>query len=272
MTGPQRWRLRHRRGTAAALLAPWPPEEERHSRQVAVCQVQGPSAVVLGSTQHRDLISGAGAGGGTAGVDAAASGGAEVDPGGAGGADAEGLPVFASSGPVVVRRRTGGGAVWVAPGAQAWVDVWVPRGDPLWDDDVVVAGRWIGAAWRQALLDLGVAPGTVAVHQGRLLDGPWSAAVCFAGVGPGEVLVDGRKLVGLAQRRTRHGAWFHTSAHWRWDPAPLVAAFARRGWLSDGAARAEQQLRPVAVGLADVVEVDGPDAVAEAVAAAVVTC
>ena len=25
MTGPQRWKLRHRRGTAAALLAPWLP-------------------------------------------------------------------------------------------------------------------------------------------------------------------------------------------------------------------------------------------------------
>ena len=37
----------------------------------------------------------------------------------------------------------------------------------------------------------------------------WSSLVCFGGVGAGEVTVDGRKVVGLAQRRTRHGAWFH---------------------------------------------------------------
>ena len=34
---------------------------------------------------------------------------------------------------------------------------------------------------------------------------PWSDLVCFAGLGPGEVLLDGRKLVGLSQRRTRNG-------------------------------------------------------------------
>ena len=28
----------------------------------------------------------------------------------------------------IVRRRSGGGAVWLAPGAQLWVDVWVPAG------------------------------------------------------------------------------------------------------------------------------------------------
>jgi lipoate---protein ligase len=34
---------------------------------------------------------------------------------------------------------------------------------------------------------------------------PWSELVCFAGIGPGEVMLDGRKLVGLSQRRTRDG-------------------------------------------------------------------
>ena len=234
------WRLGHRRGPAATLLAPWPTEEERHLRQVAICQVQGPAAVVLGSTQRRDL---------TADSQAGSDG----------------------PGPVMVRRRTGGGAVWVAPGAQAWVDAWIPRDDPLWDDDVVAAARFLGEAWRQALLPLGLAADRVTVHQGRLLDGPWSATVCFAGVGPAEVLVDGRKLVGLAQRRTRHGAWFHTSAHWRWDPAPLVAALDAHGWLPVDAARAEHELRPLALGLGDVVAAAGPEVVADAVTAAVVS-
>ena len=39
---------------------------------------------------------------------------------------------------------------------------------------------------------------------------PWATSVCFGGVGTGEVVTaDGRKVVGLAQRRNRAGAWFH---------------------------------------------------------------
>jgi lipoate-protein ligase A len=37
--------------------------------------------------------------------------------------------------------------------------------------------------------------------------------VCFAGVGPGEVLTGDRKLVGLSQRRTRHGIRIQCQAH-----------------------------------------------------------
>jgi lipoate-protein ligase A len=36
-------------------------------------------------------------------------------------------------------------------------------------------------------------------------DTAWSELVCFAGLGPGELSLDGRKLVGLSQRRTRNG-------------------------------------------------------------------
>ena len=38
-----------------------------------------------------------------------------------------------------------------------------------------------------------------------MVETPWSELVCFAGVGPGEVLLGAGKLVGLSQRRTRHG-------------------------------------------------------------------
>ena len=41
-----------------------------------------------------------------------------------------------SGGYEIVRRRSGGGSVWLAPGAQVWVDVWLPAGDPWWDDDL----------------------------------------------------------------------------------------------------------------------------------------
>ena len=51
----------------------------------------------------------------------------------------------------VVRRRSGGGAVWLAPGAVTWVDVVVPAADPLWLDDVGRAAYWLGEAWAEAL-------------------------------------------------------------------------------------------------------------------------
>ncbi len=46
--------------------------------------------------------------------------------------------------------------------------------------------------------------------------------VCFAGVGPGEVVREGRKVVGLAQWRSREGVLVHGCAYRRWDPEPLV--------------------------------------------------
>lgn len=116
-----------------------------------------------------------------------------------------------------VRRRSGGGAVWVAPGDPLWVDVVVPRDDPQWDDDVGRAFWWLGEAWAAAL------GGEAEVHRGGLCTTPWSRHVCFAGLGPGEVTVAGRKVVGIAQRRTRHGALFQCAVHRTWDPAPLVA-------------------------------------------------
>ena len=108
----------------------------------------------------------------------------------------------------IARRQSGGGAVLVSPGGQVWVDVWLPRGDPLWDDDVVRSSLWLGSAWRGALEDLGVED--LEVHTGRLARNRWSDVICFAAVGPGEVCWRNRKLVGLAQRRTRAGARFHT--------------------------------------------------------------
>jgi lipoate-protein ligase A len=138
----------------------------------------------------------------------------------------------------VVRRRSGGGAVLVEPGAQVWLDLWVPSGDPLWRADVGEAFAWLGEAWARALGTFGI-HGTV--HTGGLRPGPWGTLVCFAGVGPGEVLVGGRKVVGMSQRRTRAGARFHTAALLRWSPAELLALIAigeRRR--AEGAAELEQ--------------------------------
>ena len=46
-------------------------------------------------------------------------------------------------------------------------------------------------------------------------------------MGTGEVVTaDGRKVVGLAQRRNRAGAWFHGACVLRWDADPLVELLA----------------------------------------------
>jgi lipoate-protein ligase A len=104
-----------------------------------------------------------------------------------------------------VRRRSGGGGVLVVPGQLLWVDIVVPRDDPWWDDDVGRATHPIGQAWCTALGALGLHG---EVHRGPLVPSPWSASLCFAGLGPGEVRVRRRKVLGVAQRRTREGACF----------------------------------------------------------------
>jgi lipoate-protein ligase A len=155
-------------------------------RVVTLCRVSRP-ALVLGSTQP----------------------GRDVDRARA-----------ASSGLEIVRRRSGGGAVLVEPGAQAWIEVYVSRDDPLWAPDVGRAFWWLGQAWADALLSLGVAGADV--HRGPPVATAWSAKVCFAGTGAGEVTVRGHKIVGMAQRRTRAGALFQCAALVRWDARRLL--------------------------------------------------
>jgi lipoate-protein ligase A len=146
----------------------------------------------------------------------------------------------------LARRRGGGGAVFLGPGEQLWLDVWIPRDDPLWAPDVSAAAEWVGVWWTEALA--GREQHGFDVHRGRSVPGDFGDLVCFAGRGPGEVFEGGRKLVGLSQWRPREGALFSSCAYLRWDPAPLVG-------LLDVAAetRADlgRQLRPVAAGLAE---------------------
>lgn len=150
------------------------------------------TALVLGSSQNEDV------------VDLEACAQANVD---------------------VVHRRTGGGAVYLAVAEHLWVDVVVPRGDTLWNDDVVISSRWLGEAWSRVLTSLGQS--LLSVHRGGLEPATWSKLVCFAGVGPGEVLIDDRKVVGISQRRTRHAARFQCFVHRKWTPEKFVPLLAK---------------------------------------------
>jgi lipoate---protein ligase len=184
---PPGWDVRRLRAPAGELHALAVPVPAR--RSVWVLEASAP-ALVLGSTQGDDLVD---------------------------------ATVAAATGVDVVRRRSGGGAVLVDPAETAWVDVVVPAGDPLWDDDVGRSALWLGRAWKAALADLGKT-GTE-VHAGALACGPLGRLVCFATVGAGEVTVgadDRRKLVGISQRRTRAAARFQCAAYRRYDPDPLA--------------------------------------------------
>ncbi|WP_408897123.1 lipoyl protein ligase domain-containing protein [Nocardioides sp. R1-1] len=131
-------------------------------------------------------------------------------------ADAE---ATAAAGVAVVRRRSGGGAVYVDPARSVWLDVVVPRGDTRWSDDVRQATYWLGEAWQRALAALDL---DAELYRGGLEQTPWGRLVCFAALGPGEVLLAGRKVVGISQRRTRAGARFQCIAYDRWDPSDVL--------------------------------------------------
>ncbi len=206
-----------RHGTAGALHAEWPAADRTPGEpHAARCIPEGP-AVVMGSTQPASDI------------DAAR-------------ATAAGLAID--------RRRSGGGAVVVAADGPVWIDVWVPRGHPRWDEDVDRAFDWIGELWVTVLDRIGLTG--CSAHTGPYAATTrWSSAVCFGGVGRGEVVVSGgRKVVGLAQRRGRTGARFHCACLLSWDPQAVVDVLALD---ADARRAALAELRPAAVGLRELV-------------------
>lgn len=194
------WTVHLERGGAGTLHARGVPAAP--TRTVSVLSVDR-AALVLGSTQPQTD------------ADAAACEAAGIE---------------------IVRRRSGGGAVLLEPGRVLWIDVVVPDGDPLWQADVGRAFLWLGQAWVDALGSAGATGGPWQVHDGKLELGRFGAKVCFAGRGPGEVLdADGRKVVGISQRRTREGALFQCAVPLRWDAQHLVGLLS---WPSE-AERAE---------------------------------
>jgi lipoate-protein ligase A len=111
----------------------------------------------------------------------------------------------------LVRRESGGGAVFVTPENMIWVDVVVPRSHALWEDDVNRAFYWLGESWAQIISGS-------QVHKGEFVCNDLCRLVCFAGVGPGEVTLEDKKIVGISQRRTREGARFQCAVMLNWEP------------------------------------------------------
>ncbi len=175
------WATRRMRGTVGELHAVTP--DEGLQREVWLMSPTD-TALVLGSAQSASVLR-----------------------------QQDGVPV------PVVRRRSGGGAVMVAPDDSVWIDVVIGRGDPLWDDDVNRAPLWLGRVWATALSSLGAPPGEVCQS---FEPGRWGRLACFAGTGPGEVLIRGAKAVGVTQRRTRSTARFQTLVYRRWSPRELI--------------------------------------------------
>lgn len=178
------WEVHRCHGTAAELHGLDLVEVTGVARSLWRMEVTGP-AVVLGSVQ-------------AGGINWVSDDARDTEPSQHGDVGAR-LPEV----PEVAVRRSGGGAVRLEPKNGLWLDVVIPRSDPLWVDDVSHSALWLGQAWKQALETLGV--------DSRVHDGPadrhhHARAACFAGVGPGEVISGNRKLVGIAQRRTRQGA------------------------------------------------------------------
>ena len=186
--GPDAWPIVRRRSTAGAFHALELPEPA--TPQLWVHEVVAP-ALVLGSTQRDDV------------VDASAALAAGVE---------------------VVRRRSGGGAVWLAPGEVVWVDVILPAGAPGWSDDVHRPMVWLGERLRRAF-EAVVVEGA-AVHDGAMVTTERSRLVCFDGLGPGELTRGGAKLVGISQRRTRSAARLQCCWYVRHDHASLTRLLA----------------------------------------------
>lgn len=110
-----------------------------------------------------------------------------------------------------------------------WVDFVIPANDALWERDVGRALAWVGDVWKRTIESLGAGAPSLQIHEGPLQKNRWSGRACFAGLGPGEVTLDGRKLVGLSQRRTREAVRFQCLVHHKFDPAALPELLALDG-------------------------------------------
>lgn len=100
-------------------------------------------------------------------------------------------------------RRSGGGAVFIAPSSVLWVDVLAPRSSDLWSTDLGETFVRTGAIWQQALRTCGI---ETELFMSAPAKSDVARLACWAGLGWGELTIEGSKVLGLSQRRTRWGA------------------------------------------------------------------
>jgi lipoate-protein ligase A len=121
----------------------------------------------------------------------------------------------AENGIDVVRRRSGGGIVYVHPSDSVWIDITISREDPLWVDDVSSSMLWLGGVFVDAL-----SPWlTTSVYTDAFSAGEFGREICFVSHSPGEVFAGDAKVVGISQRRTRDGARFQCVLYRQWNPS-----------------------------------------------------
>lgn len=175
------WRINHLRDSAESVHSRELPAERAIWRASI-----NESAIVLGSKQNSEIVN---------------------------------QQACDQDGVAVVRRRSGGGVVYLEVDQHLWIDIVIPRDDKLWSDDVGQAMFWVGELWADALAKCEIADrDQLRVHRGGLERSNFSDLICFAGLGPGEVTLHGEKVVGISQRRTREMARFQCVLHQRWSP------------------------------------------------------
>ncbi len=120
------------------------------------------------------------------------------------------LAALAARGVDVVRRPTGGRAVWHGPVSEELTySVIVPLGEPPLDAGLVETYRRIHAALADGLAALGA--DVALAPRSHSIPRPDSRLACFAASVPYEITSGGAKLVGSAQRRTRRALLQHGS-------------------------------------------------------------
>ena len=152
--------------------------------------------------------------------------------------------------------------MWLS-NALLWFDIFIPKDDPLWRDDISRSMWWVGQFVANALTKEGLTG--LHVHRGAMLRVPGSGTVCWLGTGPGEVVVRNAhtvaKVVGIAQRRTRYAALFQVGVALRpsqfqlgglfdIDPNVIEASEPPIGLAAPGVSRALDRDRLVASAIA----------------------
>lgn len=156
----------------------------------------------------------------------------------------------AAAGVSIVRRKSGGTAVYASTGVLG-LDVVLPASHRLAVEDVVEAYRWFGEMWLDAVRALGVDARLISTDEAKAgRDGQTAPDIlrlaCFGSVSPYEVAAGNRKLVGLSQVRRRGRVLWQSGIHLELKAAELASLLPVENQVA-----ATHRLREAAAGLAE---------------------